>query len=735
MSNTFTRDPRPRVQFAGDGTRTVFPLPFPVLAADDLLAYVDDEAASGFSITGLGQDGGAEVIFAEPPAAGTTITFLRRSESIRETEFVDGTPFRAAAINAELDRIMLLIQEDREEHGRALRGRPMEAGLDFCLPASAERANKMLGFDSSGAPMAFGVTELPDGGDASGLVVTPSGATTARALGEHLAAVVNVRDFGAVGDGVTDDAAAFEAAVSAAQTRRVPVFVPAGTNPYLLGTGLVLDGVTLLGDGAGSILKVATASGFGLQLSGADARLAGVRVLGPGAETWPQSAAEVDLSGVALDGVQIAGGASNAALYRVEVAGCFTALAIEGEVAAVVNTRFAFNRNGVELRAGAGGAAFFAGTGLHACSSGLRADSAATLGQLAVHGGEASACGRGMDLQGPSTGWVGVEMTGIRFAHNLEADVRAGPRHSLGVRACHLDDGGRRAGTAIDLRADGETTDAPGLIAENDRADTTQVATVELSGGTNLDLLQPGDLVVLATDTDDVDDLWTSLKATRGGVVHAVNAQTTSTAEVELATATVLPLVQAGDEVRIVGRSGTATVDSVGSSAAAATDTWIRTEDHCRVFAAHNRGPAGGISLGGSNAELVRLPGPSGGVELTQAPLNAAFTRLHTFEIAQDTAISFAPDSTIGMVQAFSHGSLGDPAAALFSYRADSDGYTQPLAASTDAEVMQLTALTGTSGNAGKVTYSTYTDGRIYVENRMSGAARTISLFVIGAPL
>ena len=33
MSNTFTRDPRPRIQYAGDGARSSFDLPFPVLAS------------------------------------------------------------------------------------------------------------------------------------------------------------------------------------------------------------------------------------------------------------------------------------------------------------------------------------------------------------------------------------------------------------------------------------------------------------------------------------------------------------------------------------------------------------------------------------------------------------------------------------------------------------------------------------------------------------------------------
>jgi hypothetical protein len=180
MSNTFIRDPQPRIRYAGDGARTSFDLPFPVLASDDVLAFVDDQPATGFAIAGLGEPTG-KITFLEPPAPGTTITLLRRTEGIRETEFVDGGPFRAAAINAELDRIMMLIQEDREEHNRGLRARPFEGDLDFCLPPVAQRANNLLGFDSAGQPMVFGQSELPISGDASGQLVTPAGATTARA--------------------------------------------------------------------------------------------------------------------------------------------------------------------------------------------------------------------------------------------------------------------------------------------------------------------------------------------------------------------------------------------------------------------------------------------------------------------------------------------------------------------------------------------------------------------------
>ena len=233
-----------------------------------------------------------------------------------------------------------------------------------------------------------------------------------------------------------------------------------------------------------------------------------------------------------------------------------------------------------------------------------------------------------------------------------------------------------------------------------------------MSGGTNLDLLEPGDLIVLATDADDIDDLWTALKATRAGMVHAVISQTADSAEIALASAAHQPLLQSGDVVRVVGRAGTATVDSVGASAPAATFVWLRGDDHSRVLAAHNPMAAHQIELLGSNAELRHLPGLTGepvaisGVQLRRGAVNGALTRLVTLEIAQDAAVSFTPDSIIGMVQVFGHAALGDPSAAVFSYRTDALGYTQLVAGVGTVEVLQGTALTGTTGNPDRFTFS-----------------------------
>jgi hypothetical protein len=285
--------------------------------------------------------------------------------------------------------------------------------------------------------------------------------------------------------------------------------------------------------------------------------------------------------------------------------------------------------------------------------------------------------------------------------------------------------------------------EAPNLIAENVRAEVTQVVTVQLSGGINLNLLQPGDLIVLASAADDVDDHWTALKANRGGVIHKVVSQTSSTAEIEVGSATITPLVQATDQIRVVGRFGTAIADSVGASAPAAEFVWLHADDHCRVFAVHNPMPVDQIELGGASTELRHLPGLGGepvaisGVEFSRGAVNGALMQLLSFEISQDAAVSFTPPSTIGLIHVFSHGSLGDPGASILTYRADALGYTQIVASpgTSTVDVRQLTPLTGTTGNAGVFTFAANSDGLIYIENRKVGPARTLSLFVIGAPL
>lgn len=93
--------------------------------------------------------------------------------------------------------------------------------------------------------------------------VTATGSTTARSLANRFADVVNVKDFGAVGDGVADDTAAIAAAIAGGGR----VIFPKGTYKINLTTvgGLVVpQGTVICGDGSSitELQMTSTQTGF-----------------------------------------------------------------------------------------------------------------------------------------------------------------------------------------------------------------------------------------------------------------------------------------------------------------------------------------------------------------------------------------------------------------------------------------------------------------------------------------
>jgi hypothetical protein len=90
--------------------------------------------------------------------------------------------------------------------------------------------------------------------------VTATGATTSRTLANRFADTVNVKDFGAVGDGVTNDTAAVQAAVAASPNRKI--YFPKGNYP-ISSTVTLAGSQTIVGDGmADCTTFIALGSGF-----------------------------------------------------------------------------------------------------------------------------------------------------------------------------------------------------------------------------------------------------------------------------------------------------------------------------------------------------------------------------------------------------------------------------------------------------------------------------------------
>lgn len=243
-----------RVSYTGDGVSTSFPVPYLFYATTDLLVlFGGTPLASGYTVTGAGTGGGT-VVFATPAPVGMIVQIILNVPLTQIVDLVDGTAFPSATLNQMVDRA---IQGELRLNDLILRSIRAPDGPDttpgMILPPSAARASQYLAFDSNGN--AITVTALPGSNVTAagiGALITP------RTSQESTAGIVPVnlwyiegdlRRYGGVGDGVADDSAAFQAAVSVGIVRL------AQGHSYKIVTPATKTGtITILGEGKTSRL-------------------------------------------------------------------------------------------------------------------------------------------------------------------------------------------------------------------------------------------------------------------------------------------------------------------------------------------------------------------------------------------------------------------------------------------------------------------------------------------------
>ncbi len=166
--------------FTCDGSTTVFTCPFRVLDASELVGYLVTVATNesvalvngtDFAVTGVGA---ANAIATTTLAYSNTyqVNFRRRTLRLQSTDYRDNDPFPAESHENALDRLTHIAQENDTDIGRALLAPEPETGIT--LPSAASRANLLLGFNSSGAPVAV----APVGGSAAALALDLANSTT-----------------------------------------------------------------------------------------------------------------------------------------------------------------------------------------------------------------------------------------------------------------------------------------------------------------------------------------------------------------------------------------------------------------------------------------------------------------------------------------------------------------------------------------------------------------------------
>jgi hypothetical protein len=291
--------------YIGSGAATVFPFAFKVFAAAEMQVAKLNTTSNVEIILVLNTDytvqlngdqngtPGGTITLPAVLASGFNLTITSDIANLQPTDLTNQGGFYPEVITDALDRATIQIQQ-LDQNSRAIKIPLSDGVLDMTTPVVSARQGKYLAFDSLGLPVVSSgtgsdsalrtdlanATAVSAGSRLSGFRQDGTGAT-ARTVDAKLKDTVSVKDFGAVGDGSTNDTDAFAAACTYLNAQGGgKLIIPQGT--YIVGKQ-TLSGAFGLGgsyipasiisfsnctkpvvvEGNGSILKVASGLRFG----------------------------------------------------------------------------------------------------------------------------------------------------------------------------------------------------------------------------------------------------------------------------------------------------------------------------------------------------------------------------------------------------------------------------------------------------------------------------------------
>ncbi len=249
---------------------------FPISATSDLSVKkritatgVETNLAetTNYTVVISGTDGGT---LTTVTAIETTeqIHIIRDTPNTQELDLEQGGSFNANNIDSALDKNTKLGIENKDTLTKSIKFPTTDASsLSAELPSSTDRASKVCSFDSDGNVTA--IDAVPEG-SVSFTTAGTNMAEAASVAAQRLLLTLgwnDVRDFGAIGDGTTDDRAAIQLALDDSKTTFKAVYFPAGK--YRLTTSaltftindsdLQQRRIIMFGDGSGTEIYQETA--------------------------------------------------------------------------------------------------------------------------------------------------------------------------------------------------------------------------------------------------------------------------------------------------------------------------------------------------------------------------------------------------------------------------------------------------------------------------------------------
>ena len=201
-------------EYAANGVTTTFPYGFRVLYADQVKVYVNGTLqVGGYTLTGVGDAGGGNVVFSVAPINGSTVLVRRISDRVRSTDFQQAPYFtQEELLDIDQDYQTMLLQEAAADATNALRIPAVETN-SVTLPDAADRANKAIVFDEFGN---VGVSEDDYADQAAAAAASAAAALASENAAEAAAIAAEASadrvDLGALDQAVEDSEAARDAA-------------------------------------------------------------------------------------------------------------------------------------------------------------------------------------------------------------------------------------------------------------------------------------------------------------------------------------------------------------------------------------------------------------------------------------------------------------------------------------------------------------------------------------------
>lgn len=350
-----------RNDYVGNGATVAFPVTFRFLDKTQLRVLrtviatnvttqltLDSLGADGFSVVGAGQPSGGTVTVVTAPQATERLSILRNVPLTQLTDYLPNDPFPAESHERALDKLTMAMQQQGEVVDRAVVLAPQTTGVSNELPGPVALNLLRWKADLSGLENAVPpqiATVAPGAvvdatvspiagiqGSKLNFIQSGTGAVN-RDVQAKQRDTLNVKDFGAVVDGVTDDTLAFQRGINEAIARKGILQLPGGTmkiTPPIVVTGQNWE---LVGSGqSATIITSSTTTGDVLTIGDGVAVPASVTIRNlrftssvaraSGASLRIRNGFDIEVEDVSFDAnqaicLQLDGGA-NQYLYRIK---------------------------------------------------------------------------------------------------------------------------------------------------------------------------------------------------------------------------------------------------------------------------------------------------------------------------------------------------------------------------------------------------------------------------------